>query len=303
MLSKRLNINHVQPLLPVEKEILTSLFNQIKTSVVNEYEENSISSNKTAFESCKNELIQAIEMEHDIVFNRNEKLARQSCDALLQDLFLQHVQPHLEITSPSFYQHMDALIVDWAKVHVAYLENAKGPSACKLEFLCKFTKTKLLECAKTIETHRENLHAAQVSRMEAECSRLKENCAELTGEKAVFEQEMEQMYGRIATLTEEKMRLEGENGLKEENVLKWTLASKTLEEEKTALSDRYDAVVSELTVEKEQHSIVQKEMKELKSEFTTLLQVKERQELEVNMLTEENEELRKGSSHCQCVIS
>ncbi|CAH0475644.1 unnamed protein product [Peronospora belbahrii] len=283
--------------LPLDDEDLVEAIKDAEEQAVAQYRAAALgaSASKLEVDLCKR-----MEDDKAACTRNNAAQSKEMCERLLQVLYADQIQPKLTSANDNDsggFADMQQFSREWLAFRDAYLKKARG--GAKLECLLTFSEAKYAEAMRIMLSRQEEGYEKKIRTLQGDVSKVKEELGSVGGREQIYKEQIEQMQLQSSQIMSEKVRFEAESQAQRERIadLESLLQDETATKQHVN-TERKKSTGLKLTGEIEINS----ELARIKSEYERVVQEKERQEMELNLLSEECQQLRKGHT-CGCTIS
>ncbi|TYZ62165.1 hypothetical protein PybrP1_009636 [[Pythium] brassicae (nom. inval.)] len=285
--------------LPADDDELLAAFKDAEARAVKEYRRGALGDAATKLEA---DLLAKVEEEKAAAVRRNSALSKEMCERLLQVLYSEIIQPKLAAApgDENVYSDMQQFTSEWGRFRDTYLHKARG--GAKLECLVAFSEAKYAEAMRILLSRQEEGYEKHIRQLQGDVSRVKEELGSVGGREQIYREQIEQMQAASSLIMTEKARFEAEAQAQAERIA--ALEGLLQDESKTKqhVEIERESIDLKLSSEQKKREEVHGELERMKHEFERLVKEKERQEMELTLLNEECQQLRKGQT-CGCTIS
>jgi hypothetical protein len=233
----------------------------------------------------------------------NAAQSKEMCDRLLQVLYAEQIQPKLASASDGDaggFADMQQFSLEWQAFRDAYLKKARG--GAKLECLLTFSEAKYAEAMRILLSRQEEGYEKKLRTLQGDVSKVKEELGSVGGREQIYKEQIEQMQVQSSHIMSEKARFEAEAEAQRERIADLESLLQDESATKQHVEIERESVGLKLSSESKKREEVNSELARMKAEYERVVQEKERQEMELNLLSEECQQLRKGQT-CGCTIS
>ncbi|KAI9917724.1 hypothetical protein PsorP6_012388 [Peronosclerospora sorghi] len=284
--------------LPLDDDDLSEAIKDAEKQALTQYRAASIGDNASNLED---ELLKRMEGDKAICVRNNASQSKEMCDRLLQVLYAEQIQPKLASVSDDesgSLADIQQFSREWLAFRDAYLKKARG--GAKLECLLTFSEAKYAEAMRILLSRQEDGYEKKIRMLQGDVSKVKEELGSVGGREQLYKEQIEQMQMQSSQVISEKARFEAESQAQRERIA--NLESLLQNETITKHQMEIDSADFKLTSETTKRKGIDDELARMKAEYERVVQEKERQEMELNLLSEECQQLRKGQT-CGCTIS
>lgn len=285
--------------LPVDSDELLASFKDAEQRAVKEYRAHAIGDTAAKLEA---ELLKKLEDEKSHAAGKNSALSKEMCERLLQVLYNEIIQPKLT-SSPgdeNVYGDMQQFTHEWGRFRDTYLHKARGDA--KLECLVAFSEAKYAEAMRILLSRQEEGYEKHIRQLQGDVSKVKEELGSVGGREQIYREQIEQMQAASSLILTEKARFEAESQAQQERIARLEELLQDEAKTKQHVEIERESIDLKLNSEQKKREEVNGELERMKHEFERLVKEKERQEMELTLLNEECQQLRKGQT-CGCTIS
>ncbi|OWZ24754.1 Guanylate-binding protein [Phytophthora megakarya] len=286
--------------LPLDDEDLIEAIKDAENQAVAQYRAAAIGDSASKLEV---DLRKRMEDDKAACARSNAAQSKEMCDRLLQVLYAEQIQPKLAAASDNDsggFADMQQFSREWQAFRDAYLKKARG--GAKLECLLTFSETKYAEAMRILLSRQEEGYEKKIRTLQGDVSKVKEELGSVGGREQIYKEQIEQMQVQSSQILSEKARFEAEAEAQRERIAN---LESLLEDEaatKQHVEIERESAGVKLSSETKKREEVDTELSRMKAEYERVVQEKERQEMELNLLSEECQQLRKGQT-CGCTIS
>ncbi|RQM17053.1 hypothetical protein DD237_002036 [Peronospora effusa] len=233
----------------------------------------------------------------------NAAQSKEMCERLLQVLYAEQIQPKLTSANDNDsggFADMQQFSCEWLAFRDAYLKKARG--GAKLECLLTFSEAKYAEAMRILLSRQEEGYEKKIRTLQGDVSKVKEELGSVGGREQIYKEQIEQMQVQSSQILSEKARFEAEAEAQRERIADLESMLQDEAATKQHVEIERESTGLKLTSETQKREEIDSELARIKSEYDRVVQEKERQEMELNLLSEECQQLRKGQT-CGCIIS
>ncbi|KAL4162890.1 hypothetical protein PRNP1_003422 [Phytophthora ramorum] len=286
--------------LPLDDEDLVEAIKDAEEQAVAQYRAAAIGDSAPKLEA---DLRKRMDDDKAACARNNAAQSKEMCDRLLQVLYAEQIQPKLASArddDSGGFADMQQFSREWQAFRDAYLKKARG--GAKLECLLTFSEAKYGEAMRILLSRQEEGYEKKIRTLQGDVSKVKEELGSVGGREQIYKEQIEQMQVQSSQIMSEKARFEAESEAQRERIA--DLESMLQDESATKQHVEIERESADLkfTSESKKREEVNSELARMKSEYERVVQEKERQEMELNLLSEECQQLRKGQT-CGCTIS
>lgn len=285
--------------LPVDDDELVAVFKDAEVRAVKQYRSSALGD---AAPKLELDLLAKLEDEKANVVARNSAQSKEMCERLLQVLYSEIIQPKLAAApgDENVYSDMQQFTSEWGRFRDTYLLKARG--GAKLACLVAFSEAKYAEAMRILLSRQEEGYEKHIRQLQGDVSRVKEELGSVGGREQIYREQIEQMQAASSLILTEKARFEAEAQAQAERIAALETLLKDESKTKQHVEIERESIDLKLTSEQKKREEVHGELERMKNEFERLVKEKERQEMELTLLNEECQQLRKGQT-CGCTIS
>ncbi|CAI5742182.1 unnamed protein product [Hyaloperonospora brassicae] len=285
--------------LPLDVDDLTEKIKTAEGQAVAHYRAAAIGDSAAKLEA---DLRKRMEVDKAACARDNLAQSKEMCERLLQVLYAEQIQPKLASSSGDDrggFADMQQFSRVWQVFRDAYLHKARG--GAKLECLLTFSEAKYAEAMRILLSRQEEGYESKVRMLQGDVSKVKEELGSVGGREQIYKEQIEQMQVQSSQIMSEKARFEAESQAQRERIadlesmLQDGAATKQME-------SKYESAGPKRTSGTQKREGFDNELERIKSDYERVVQEKERQEMELNLLSEECQQLRQGQT-CGCTIS
>ncbi|KAL3658055.1 hypothetical protein V7S43_016899 [Phytophthora oleae] len=285
--------------LPLDDEDLLEAIKDAEEQAVAQYRAAAIGDSAAKLEV---DLRRRMEDEKAAIARNNSVQSKEMCDRLLQVLYAEQIQPKLASASDDSggFADMQQFAHEWQGFRDAYLKKARG--GAKLECLLTFSETKYAEAMRILLSRQEEGYEKKIRTLQGDVSKVKEELGSVGGREQIYKEQIEQMQVQSSQIMSEKARFEAEAEAQRERIANLEGMLHDEAATKQHVEIERESAGLKLSSETKKREEVDTELERMKAEYERVVQEKERQEMELNLLSEECQQLRKGQT-CGCIIS
>ncbi|RLN54762.1 hypothetical protein BBJ29_007776 [Phytophthora kernoviae] len=285
--------------LPMDDEDLTEAFKDAEQHALAQYRAAAIGDSTLKLEA---DLVKRMEEEKSACASKNAVQSKEMCDRLLQVLYAEQIQPKLtsNANDEGGFADMQQFSHEWQAFRDAYLKKARG--GAKLQCLITFSEAKYAEAMRILLSRQEEGYEKKIRTLQGDVSKVKEELGSVGGREQIYKEQIEQMQVQSSQIMSEKARFEAESEAQRERIA--NLESMLHDEASTKQHVEIERESADLKLNSEtkKREEVNSELARMRADYERVVQEKERQEMELNLLSEECQQLRKGQT-CGCTIS
>ncbi|KAG6965418.1 hypothetical protein JG688_00007204 [Phytophthora aleatoria] len=285
--------------LPLDDEDLLEAIKDAEEQAVTQYRAAAIGDSAAKLEA---DLRKRMEDDKAACARNNAAQSKEMCDRLLQVLYAEQIQPKLASASEDSggFADMQQFSREWQDFRDAYLKKARG--GAKLECLLTFSEAKYAEAMRILLSRQEEGYEKKIRTLQGDVSKVKEELGSVGGREQIYKEQIEQMQVQSSQIMSEKARFEAEAEAQRERIANLESMLQDEAATKQHVEIERESAGLKLSSEAKKREEVDTELARMKSEYERVVQEKERQEMELNLLSEECQQLRKGQT-CGCTIS
>ncbi|KAG6962326.1 hypothetical protein JG687_00007215 [Phytophthora cactorum] len=285
--------------LPLDDEDLLEAIKDAEEHAVTQYRAAAIGDSAAKLEA---DLRKRMEDDKAACARNNAAQSKEMCDRLLQVLYAEQIQPKLASASEDSggFADMQQFSREWQDFRDAYLKKARG--GAKLECLLTFSEAKYAEAMRILLSRQEEGYEKKIRTLQGDVSKVKEELGSVGGREQIYKEQIEQMQVQSSQIMSEKARFEAEAEAQRERIANLESMLQDEAATKQHVEIERESAGLKLSSEAKKREEVDTELARMKSEYERVVQEKERQEMELNLLSEECQQLRKGQT-CGCTIS
>ncbi|POM62119.1 Guanylate-binding protein [Phytophthora palmivora] len=286
--------------LPLDDEDLVEAIKEAEEQAVAQYRAAAIGDSASKLEV---DLRKRMEDDKAACARNNAVQSKEMCDRLLQVLYAEQIQPKLASASDNDsggFADMQQFSREWQAFRDAYLKKARG--GAKLECLLTFSETKYAEAMRILLSRQEEGYEKKIRTLQGDVSKVKEELGSVGGREQIYKEQIEQMQVQSSQILSEKARFEAEAEAQRERIANLESLLQDEAATKQHVEIERESAGLKLSSETKKREEVDTELSRMKAEYERVVQEKERQEMELNLLSEECQQLRKGQT-CGCTIS
>ncbi|TDH70327.1 hypothetical protein CCR75_003991 [Bremia lactucae] len=285
--------------LPLDDDDLYQAIKDAEKKAVTQYRAAAMGNSASKLEA---DLLTRMEDHKATCLRDNAVKSKEMCDRLLQVLYAEQIQPKLASSNDKTGSVTDIqqFTLKWQEFRDAYMKKARG--GAKVESLLIFSETKYAEAMRILLSRQEEGYEKKIRTLQGNVSKVNEELGSVGGREQIYKEQIEQMQVQTSQNMTERANFEVEAEAQRERIA--NLESMLHEESTTqqqAEPGRVSAACRTSSVATP-GGIIDSELERVKAEYERVVQEKERQELELTLLSEECQQLRKGHT-CGCVIS
>ncbi|KAG1687663.1 hypothetical protein DVH05_004693 [Phytophthora capsici] len=151
-------------------------------------------------------------------------------------------------------------------------------------------------------SRQEEGYEKKIRTLQGDVSKVKEELGSVGGREQIYKEQIEQMQVQSSQIMSEKARFEAEAEAQRERIANLESLLQDEAATKQHVEIERESAGLKLSSETKKREEVDSELERMKAEYERVVQEKERQEMELNLLSEECQQLRKGQT-CGCTIS
>ncbi|CEG43278.1 guanylate-binding n-terminal domain containing protein [Plasmopara halstedii] len=281
--------------LPLDDKDLIEAIKDAEKRAIAQYRAAAIGDSASSLEA---ELRNRMENEKDDCARNNAERSKEMCDRLLHILYAEEIQPKLAAANDES-DEMLRFSLNWQAFRDLYLKKARG--SAKLECLLTFSESKYAEAMRILLSRQEESYEKKIRKLQGDVSKVKEELGNVGGREQIYMDQIEQMQVQSSQILSERAFFEAEAEAQRERVA--NLESIVHDE---VDSEQHVQTVHDSANTKRSSEVKNREndseLERMKAAYERVVQEKERQEMELNLLSEECQQLRKGHA-CACTIS
>ncbi|KAE9025742.1 hypothetical protein PR003_g11613 [Phytophthora rubi] len=286
--------------LPLDDEDLIEAIKEAEEQAVAQYRAAAIGDSASKLEA---DLRKRMDDDKALCARNNSAQSKEMCDRLLQVLYAELIQPKLAAASDDDsggFADMQQFTREWQAFRDAYLTKARG--GAKLECLLTFSEAKYAEAMRILLSRQEEGYEKKIRTLRGDVSKVKEELGSVGGREQIYKEQIEQMQLQSSQIMSEKARFEAEAEAQRERIANLESMLQDEAATKQHVEIERESAGLKLSSETMKREEVDSELTRMKAEYERVVQEKERQEMELNLLSEECQQLRKGQT-CGCTIS
>ncbi|EGZ14145.1 hypothetical protein PHYSODRAFT_286750 [Phytophthora sojae] len=286
--------------LPLDDEDLVEAIKEAEEQAVAQYRAAAIGDSASKLEV---NLRKRMDDDKAVCARNNSAQSKEMCDRLLQVLYAEQIQPKLAAASDDDsggFADIQQFSREWQAFRDAYLAKARG--GAKLECLLSFSEAKYAEAMRILLSRQEEGYEKEIRTLQGDVSKVKEELGSVGGREQIYKEQIEQMQLQSSQIMSEKARFEAEAETQRERIANLESLLQDEAATKQHVEIERESAGLKLTSETKKREEVDSELSRMKAEYERVVQEKERQEMELNLLSEECQQLRKGQT-CGCTIS
>ncbi|KAG6580239.1 Guanylate-binding protein [Phytophthora cinnamomi] len=286
--------------LPLDDEDLIEAIKEAEDQAVAQYRAAAIGDSASKLEV---DLRKRMDDDKAVCARNNSVQSKEMCDRLLQVLYAEQIQPKLAAASDDDsggFADMQQFSREWQAFRDAYLKKARG--GAKLECLLSFSEAKYAEAMRILLSRQEEGYEKKIRTLQGDVSKVKEELGSVGGREQIYKEQIEQMQLQSSQILSEKARFEAEAEAQRERIADLESLLQDESATKQHVEIERESAGIKLSSETKKREEVDSELARMKAEYERVVQEKERQEMELNLLSEECQQLRKGQT-CGCTIS
>lgn len=284
--------------LPVDTDDLEALVKDAEEHAVKTYRKHAIGDSTAKLEA---DLVRKIGDEKRNLRATNSSKSKEMCERLLQVLYSELIQPKLTASGGDehVFSDMQQFTLEWSRFRDTYLAKARGDA--KLACLVTFSEAKYAEAMRILLSRQEEGYEKHIRQLQSDVSKVKEELGSVGGREQIYREQIEQMQAASSLILSEKARFEAESQAQQARIANLEELLQDESKTKQHVEIERESIDLKLSSEQKKREEINSELERMKAEFERLVKEKERQEMELTLLNEECQQLRKGQT-CGCTI-